>query len=99
MTRAEIMDTEAGPGRPLYLELRASRLKVLVEDAETGEQLLADTSDPLFRRRLRAEVDAREFAVTGAIRRAGAAAHRLGTDQDLVTALVEMAQRSKRRRA
>ncbi|GAA4443490.1 DUF58 domain-containing protein [Phytohabitans houttuyneae] len=72
---------------------------VLVEDAETGEQLLADTSDPLFRRRLRAEVDAREFAVTGAIRRAGAAAHRLGTDQDLVTALVEMAQRSKRRRA
>jgi hypothetical protein len=32
MTRAEIMDTEAGPGRPLYLELRASRLKVLVED-------------------------------------------------------------------
>jgi hypothetical protein len=27
-----MMDTEAGPGRPLYLELRASRLKVLVED-------------------------------------------------------------------
>ena len=72
---------------------------VLVEDAETGEQLLADTSDPLFRRRLRAEVDAREFAVTGALRRAGAAAHRLGTDQDLLGALVEMAERSKRRRA
>jgi uncharacterized protein (DUF58 family) len=72
---------------------------VLVEDAETGEQLLADTSDPLFRRRLRAEVDAREFAVAGAIRRAGAAAHRLGTDQDLVAALVDMAQQSKRRRA
>ncbi|BCB90241.1 DUF58 domain-containing protein [Phytohabitans suffuscus] len=71
---------------------------VLVEDAETGEQLLADTSDPLFRRRLRAEVDAREFAVTGAIRRSGAAAHRLGTDQDLVASLVEMAQHSKRRR-
>jgi len=72
---------------------------VLVEDAETGEQLLADTSDPLFRRRLRAEVAAREFAVTGAMRRAGAVAHRLGTDQDLVAALVEMAQQSKRRRA
>jgi hypothetical protein len=27
-----MMATEAGPGRPLYLELRASRLKVLVED-------------------------------------------------------------------
>jgi uncharacterized protein (DUF58 family) len=72
---------------------------VLVEDAETGEQLLADTSDPLFRRRLRAEVDAREFAVTGAMRRAGAVAHRLGTDQDLVAALVGMAQRSKGHRA
>jgi uncharacterized protein (DUF58 family) len=82
---------------PAELELPDLGL-VLVEDAETGEQLLADTSDPLFRRRLRAEVDAREFAVTGAIRRAGAAAHRLGTDQDLVAALVEMAQQSKRRR-
>ncbi|BCB77608.1 DUF58 domain-containing protein [Phytohabitans flavus] len=83
---------------PAELELPDLGL-VLVEDAETGEQLLADTSDPLFRRRLRAEVDAREFAVTGAIRRSGAAAHRLGTDQDLVAALVEMAQQSKRRRA
>jgi uncharacterized protein (DUF58 family) len=82
---------------PVELDLPDLGL-VLVEDAETGEQLLADTSDPLFRRRLRAEVEAREFAVTGAIRRAGAAAHRLGTDQDLVAALVEMAQRSKRRR-
>jgi hypothetical protein len=27
-----MMATEAGPGCPLYLELRASRLKVLVED-------------------------------------------------------------------
>lgn len=72
---------------------------VLVEDAETGEQLLADTSDPLFRRRLRAEAQARELAVTGAIRRAGATAHRLGTDEDLVAALVAMAERSKRRRA
>jgi hypothetical protein len=27
-----MMYAEAGPGRPLYLELRASRLKVLVED-------------------------------------------------------------------
>ena len=26
------MVAEAGPGRPLYLELRATRLKVLVED-------------------------------------------------------------------
>ena len=47
---------------PMELDLPDLGL-VLVEDAETGEQLLADTSDPLFRQRLRAEVDAREAAV------------------------------------
>jgi uncharacterized protein (DUF58 family) len=82
---------------PMELELPDLGL-VLVEDAETGEQLLADTSDPLFRRRLRAEVEAREFAVTSAMRRAGVTAHRIGTDEDLVEALVDMVRRSKRRR-
>jgi uncharacterized protein (DUF58 family) len=72
---------------------------VLLEDAETGEQLFADTSDPLFQRRLRAEVAAREFAVVSAMRRAGVTAHRLGTDQDVGDALVEMVRRAKRRRA
>ena len=38
---------------PMELDLPDLGL-VLVEDAETGEQVLADTSDPLFRRRLRA---------------------------------------------
>ena len=71
---------------------------VLVEDAETGEQLLADTSDPLFRRRLRAEVDARELAVASSMRRAGVASHRISTDQDLTRALIEMVRQSKRRR-
>jgi uncharacterized protein (DUF58 family) len=82
---------------PMELELPDLGL-VLIEDAETGEQLLADTSDPLFQRRLRAEVDAREFAVTSAMRRAGVASHRIGTDEDLVQALVAMVRRSKRRR-
>lgn len=71
---------------------------VLVEDAETGEQVLADTGDPLFRERLRAEIDARERAVTEAMRRAGVAAHVVRTDDDLTAALVEMARRSKRGR-
>jgi uncharacterized protein (DUF58 family) len=82
---------------PMELDLPDLGL-VLIEDAETGEQVLADTSDPLFRQRLRAEVDARELAVTGAMGRAGVTAHRIGTDQDLVAALVDMAQRSKARR-
>ena len=49
---------------PLELELPDLGL-VLVEDAETGEQVLADTSDPVFRRRFHAEVDAREQALQG----------------------------------
>ena len=71
---------------------------VLIEDAETGEQLLADTSDPLFQQRLRAEVDARELEVTSAMQRAGVTTHRIGTDEDLAKALVDMVRRSKRRR-
>jgi len=82
---------------PMELDLPDLGL-VLLEDAETGEQLLADTSDPLFRARLRAEVDAREFAIAGAIRRAGVTSHRIGTDEDLTRALVDMVRRSKRRR-
>ncbi|HKD99193.1 MAG TPA: DUF58 domain-containing protein, partial [Micromonosporaceae bacterium] len=72
---------------------------VLVEDAETGEQLLADTGDPFFQERLRAEVDARELALTSSLRRSGAVDHRVGTDHDLTTTLIDMVRRSRRRRA
>ncbi|HET8660379.1 MAG TPA: DUF58 domain-containing protein [Micromonosporaceae bacterium] len=82
---------------PMELELPDFGV-VLVEDAETGEQLLADTSDPLFQRRLRAQVEAREGAVTTAMRRAGVAAHRIGTDEDLARALIDMVRRSRHRR-
>ncbi|MEV6967755.1 DUF58 domain-containing protein [Hamadaea sp. NPDC051192] len=71
---------------------------VVVEDAETGEQILVDTSDPLLRRRLAAEVDARESALTEAMRQARVTAHRITTDADLLRALVEMVQDSHRRR-
>jgi uncharacterized protein (DUF58 family) len=81
---------------PMELELPDLGM-VLVEDAETGEQLLADTSDPLFRQRLRGEVDAREAAMDSSMKRAGVAAHLISTDQDLPRALVEMVRRSKRR--
>jgi len=82
---------------PMELDLPDLGL-VLIEDAETGEQLLADTSDPMFRQRLREQVEAREAAVTAAMRRAGVTAHRIGTDEDLVEALLDMVRRSKRRR-
>jgi uncharacterized protein (DUF58 family) len=83
---------------PLELDLPDFGL-VLVQDAETGEQLLADTGDPFFRQRFRAEVDAREAAVASSMRRAGVVSHRIGTDQDLTQALVDMVHHSKRRRA
>ena len=83
---------------PVELELPDLGL-VLLEDAETGEQFLADTSDPLFRQRLRAEVAAREAAVTTSMRRAGVVAHRIRTDEDLTQALVSMVEQSRRRRA
>jgi uncharacterized protein (DUF58 family) len=83
---------------PMELDLPDLGL-VLIEDAETGEQLLADTSDPLFQQRLRAQVEARETAVTSAMRRSGATTHTVGTHEDLTDALVGMVQHSKRRRA
>jgi uncharacterized protein (DUF58 family) len=82
---------------PMELDLPDLGL-VLIEDAETGEQLLADTSDPLFQRRLRAEVEAREEALSSSMKRAGVTSHLISTDQDLVVALVDMVRRSKRRR-
>jgi hypothetical protein len=83
---------------PMELDLPDLGL-ILIEDAETGEQLLADTSDPLFQQRLRDEVEAREATVTAAMRRAGVTEHRIGTDEDLAKVLIDMVRRSKRRRA
>ena len=60
----------------------------MVEDAETGEQLLVDSSDPLFRVTVRAGVDERDAEFDGRMRRAGVPLHRIATDRDLVEALV-----------
>ena len=81
---------------PAELELPDVGL-ILVEDAETGEQVLVDSSDPLLRRRLAEQVGAREQAVTEGMRRAGVRPHRITTDQDLLRALVDLVLRSGRR--
>jgi uncharacterized protein (DUF58 family) len=80
---------------PAELELPDLGL-ILVEDAETGEQLLVDTSDPLLRGRLAEQVDARETEVAEGMRSAGVAAHRVTTDQDLLAALVGLVRESGR---
>jgi hypothetical protein len=82
---------------PLERELPEVGL-IVVEDAETGEQVVADTSDPEFRRRFHAEVDRREQALQEAVARAGVRLHDIATDDDLVTSLIEMVRRSKRPR-
>jgi uncharacterized protein (DUF58 family) len=71
---------------------------ILVEDAETGEQLLVDTSDPLLRGRLADQVGAREAELAESMRRAGIDPHHVTTDQDLLAALVDMVRRSGRSR-
>jgi uncharacterized protein (DUF58 family) len=82
---------------PLERELPPVGL-IVVEDAETGEQVVADTSDPEFRRRFHAEVDAREEALQEAIAHTGVRLHDIGTEDDLAGALVELVRRSRRPR-
>ncbi len=71
---------------------------IILEDAETGEQLYVDTGDPGFRRRFEAAAEDREAAIGEAFRRAGVDAVSLSTDEDLVRAIVRMAALRRRRR-
>ena len=72
---------------------------VVIEDAETGEQLIIDSSDPLLRTRFRTRVEERDTGLAAGMRRAGVPIHRIGTDADLATALIEVVANTRRRRA
>ena len=72
---------------------------IVVEDAETGEQLIVDSSDPLFRARYRSGVDERDAVLTQRMRRANVPMHRIDTDRDPVDALVEVVASTRWRRA
>jgi uncharacterized protein (DUF58 family) len=69
---------------------------VLLDDAETGEQLVVDTQDSTFRRRFQEAAERREADVATAFRRAGVDALSLATDDDLLAAIVRMAARRRR---
>ena len=71
---------------------------IVVEDAETGEQLLVDSADPLFRTRFRSGVDEREVALRAGTRRAGVPLHRVDTTSDLVETLLRVIADTRRRR-
>jgi uncharacterized protein (DUF58 family) len=71
---------------------------LIMEDAETGEQLYVDTHDKGFRRRFREAADRREATLSDAFKRSGVDAVSLSTDEDLVEAIVRMARLRQRRR-
>jgi uncharacterized protein (DUF58 family) len=71
---------------------------LVVEDAETGELLSVDTSDPEFRRRFHDIAAARQADLQAAAVRAGVDLHEVSTQDDLVRALVRIVELRRRRR-
>jgi uncharacterized protein (DUF58 family) len=72
---------------------------LIMEDAETGEQLYVDTHDAGFRRRFGEAAERREIEVNGTFKRSGVEALSLSTDEDLVRSIVRMATIRRRRRS
>jgi len=71
---------------------------VIMEDAETGEQLYVDTHDKKFRQRFQAAAQRREAALNETFKRAGVDPLALSTEEDLVRAIVRFATLRQRRR-
>jgi uncharacterized protein (DUF58 family) len=70
---------------------------LILEDAETGEQIYVDTHDRGFRKRFAEAAAAREAAIAGSFRRAGVESVSMSTDDDLVRSIVRMATLRSRR--
>lgn len=74
---------------------------VLVEDSETGTQMIVDTGDRGFRRRFHEAALRREEEVARALKRAGVDELSLSTEEDIVLAILRFASlrsRARRRR-
>jgi uncharacterized protein (DUF58 family) len=71
---------------------------IVVEDAETGELLSVDTSDPQFRRRFHEVATAREEDLQALAKRAGVPLYEVSTDDDLVRALMRIVESRRRQR-
>jgi uncharacterized protein (DUF58 family) len=71
---------------------------IVVEDAETGELLSVDTSDPEFRRRFQDLVDERQAELRAATRRSGIELDEVSTEDDLVRSLLGMIERRRKQR-
>jgi len=81
---------------PLEMEIPDVGL-VTVEDAETGEQLLIDASDPAFRERYAAAAQAQEEALLKGLMESGADTLELATDGELLDAMLRFADLRRQR--
>lgn len=64
---------------------------IVMEDAETGEQLYVDTHDKKFRQRFKEAAVEREKTLTETFKRAGVDALPLSTEEDLIRAIIRFA--------
>ncbi len=71
---------------------------IVVEDTETGEQLVVDSSNAEFRHRLKEAGELREAELRAVTLRAGVDIHEVSTADDLVQALVRITESRRRRR-
>jgi uncharacterized protein (DUF58 family) len=71
---------------------------IIMEDAETGEQLYVDTHDRKFRQRFEEAAQQREAHLRQIFKRAGVDMLSLATNEDLVGAIVRFALSRKQRR-
>jgi len=71
---------------------------IVMQDAETGEQLYVDTHDRKFRVRFQETARQRQANLTAAFRRAGVDVLSLSTEDELVRAIIAFAARRKQRK-
>lgn len=71
---------------------------VIIEDAETGEQLYLDTHDRRFRQRFKDQALQREADLTEGFKRSGVDALSLSTGEDMVRSIVRFAKLRQQRR-
>ena len=64
---------------------------IIMEDAETGEQLYVDTHDKKFRQRFQEAAQKREAALAESFKRSGVDVLPLSTEEDLIRAIVRFA--------
>jgi uncharacterized protein (DUF58 family) len=64
---------------------------VIMEDAETGEQLYVDTHDKKFRQRFKEVASQREAMLTETFKRSGVDVLSLSTEEDLIRAIIRFA--------